>query len=175
MYNDAGFPHALFKLFRDEKGRHVKISAQPCLNLNPCTLASLLFCVAVLHTGLTYAAATPVAENSEVLVWKFDVVGTPAFYDEPKIGDPAFSAPKPLRISSPKHLPCKPGTAFGEFEAYITADGTVEDVRSHYVPIDGNACQRKYVLPTIRAWRFSPATFEGKPTPVHIWIGVSPE
>ena len=152
----------------------MKKSAQPYLNLNPSTLP-LLFCVSILHAGLTHAAATPADENSEVLVWKFHVVGTPAFYDEPKIGDPAFSAPKPLRIDSPKHLPCKQGTAFGEFEAYITADGTVEDVRSHYVPIDGNACQRKYVLPTIRAWRFSPATFEGMPTPAHIWIGVSPE
>jgi hypothetical protein len=157
------------------KGRFVKISARQRLNQNPCTLTSLLFCVAVLHAGLTHAAAVPAADNSEVLVWKFDVVGTPALYDEPKMGDPAFLAPKPLSVHFPKHLPCKKGTAFGEYEAYITADGTTEDVRSHYAPIAGNACQRKYVLPTIRAWRFSPATFEGKPTPVHVWIGISSE
>jgi hypothetical protein len=138
-------------------------------------LATAVFCAAALHAAETYASTSSSENGEEILVWQYHVVGTPAFDGAPKIGEPSFAAPAPLQVNFPNRALCKKGTAFGEFEAYITAEGIVEDVHSHHEPVTGNACQRKYVLPAIRAWRFSPATFEGKPTPVYMWIGVSPE
>ena len=63
--------------------------------------------------------------------------------------------------------------AFGEYEAFVSEEGKVTSVTSHRDPVDGNQCQRKHIFQAIRRWTFTPATFEGKPTPVYMWIGVN--
>jgi hypothetical protein len=107
------------------------------------------------------------------LEWEYHPVGTPYLPNEPKIGKPSFVQPAPISVVLPRHVPCAPKDAFGEYEAFVSEEGRVTSVTSHHEPIDGNQCQRKYIFPVIKRWRFKPATFEGKATPVYMWIGVN--
>ena len=107
------------------------------------------------------------------LEWAYHPVGTPYLPDEPKIGKPGFVQPAPISVVLPRHVPCTPKDAFGEYEAFVSEEGRVTSVTSHHEPIGGNQCQRTQIFPIIRRWRFTPATYEGKPTPVYMWIGVS--
>ncbi|WEN14034.1 hypothetical protein PY254_12395 [Rhodanobacter sp. AS-Z3] len=107
------------------------------------------------------------------LEWKYHVVGTPEFLGPPKTGLRSFVPPVPASLSTPDHVPCNGSEAMGEFEAFIDAKGVVREVQSHHAPVAGNRCQKRYILPIIRAWKFAPATFAGKPTSVYLWVGVS--
>jgi len=115
------------------------------------------------------AGAEPVTSIS----WKFHAVGTPEFPDEPRIGKPGYVEPVPIDVKLPSEVACPSRMAWGEFEAYVNGQGVVETVHSRYEPIEGNSCQRIYILPVIKSWRFAPAIFDGKPTPVFMWVGVS--
>jgi len=107
------------------------------------------------------------------LEWTYHPVGTPHLPGEPKIARPDFVPPVPISVIKPRHVPCTPSDAFGEYEAFVSAEGRVSSVTSHREPVDGNQCQRKYIFPAIRHWRFTPAMADGKPTPVYLWIGVN--
>ena len=138
--------------------------------MQPHPLRSAAAALVVLALTTTHAASQPVVS----ITWRFHAVGTPEFGGEPKIGKPGYVEPVPVDVKLPTEVPCSPDhLAVGEFEAYINSKGVVEKVHSHYEPISGNSCQRRYIFPVIKQWRFSPALFSGKPTPVFLWVGVS--
>lgn len=102
----------------------------------------------------------------------FHPVGSSAFDEPPKIGEPGFIPPVALTIVAPQDARCLARKPVGEYEALIEADGHVAGVHSHHVPVEGDACERPQLFPYIRQWRFTPATWEGRPIPVHLWIGI---
>lgn len=102
----------------------------------------------------------------------FHPVGSSAFDGPPKIGEPGFIPPVALTIVAPQDARCLARKPVGEYEALIEADGRVAGVHSHHVPVEGDACEKSQLFPYIRQWRFAPATWEGKPIPVYLWIGI---
>ena len=90
----------------------------------------------------------------------------------PKIGEPGFIPPVALAIHMPPEAACLARKGAGAYEALITAEGKVAGVHSHYEPVDGDRCERTRLFPYIRQWRFAPATYEGKPVSVYLWIGI---
>lgn len=132
--------------------------------------------IGVLGLLATVAAIPALAADAHrigQLGWKYHVVGTPEFAGPPKMEARSFVPPAPASISTPDHVPCKGTEAIGEFEAFVDAKGRVREVQSHNAPVAGNRCQKSYILPMIRAWKFVPATFEGKQVSVYLWVGVS--
>lgn len=121
--------------------------------------------------------ACPVAaiSSEKVLEWDFHVVGTPDFLGAPKINDPEFVPVAPLSVHMPTKIACQTGYVYGEFEAYINAQGEVESVHSHHHPVAGNVCQKNSLFPVIKEWKFTPARYNGKSTPVYLWIGIQQE
>lgn len=107
------------------------------------------------------------------LEWAYHPLGTPGLPGENRIGTPGFVSSPPFKVITPHHVPCALKDAFGEYEAFVTKGGTVTTVTSYREPFDGDACERKYIFPAIRRWRFTPATIEGTPTPVYMWVGVN--
>ena len=126
--------------------------------------------IALLTCG---ASPSHASANGADLEWAYHAVGTPYLPGEPKIGKPGFVPPMPIVVKLPQHVPCAPKDALGEYEAFVSEQGRVTSVSSHHDPAGGNRCQRKYIFPAIRRWRLQPATFEGRPTPVYMWIGVN--
>jgi hypothetical protein len=103
----------------------------------------------------------------------FHAVGTPEFMGPPKIGEPGFIPPIAKRIQVPQGASCLNRERTGEFEAYVNTEGIVETVISHNEPVEGTSCQKKYLFPALLQWKFRPATYQGKPTPVYLWIGLN--
>lgn len=106
------------------------------------------------------------------LTVRFHAVGTPEFLGPPKIGEAQFVPPVAEEIHMPQRAACISKEAVGSFEAFVDIDGKVTSIHSHYEPVDGTLCQREHLFPAIRKWRFKPATFQGRPTPVYMWIGL---
>ncbi|OQX18780.1 MAG: hypothetical protein BWK76_06485 [Desulfobulbaceae bacterium A2] len=117
-------------------------------------------------------AAWAWAADPAVLVLSFHPVGTPEFMGPPKIGQPGFVPPVAELIAMPTRAECFSVKGIGEYEALIAADGTVASIHSHHDPVDGDHCERTYLFPYIAQWRFKPATYAGKPTPVFMWFGL---
>ena len=112
---------------------------------------------------LAFAAA---ADDNADFSLTFIVVGTPEFMGPPKMTDPAFVAPFMETIRIPKEPTCLAQKHAGHYEALIAKDGSVASVQSLYEPVSGDQCERTLLFPYIRKWRFKPATYNGKPTPV---------
>jgi hypothetical protein len=122
---------------------------------------------------MSAAPLTVTAAESAGFSLQFHPVGTPEFMGPPKIGQPGFVPPVAEVIYEPKEAKCLVQKITGEYEALVTADGSVSSVHSHYEPISGDVCEKKYLFPYILKWRFKPATFEGKPTSVYMWFGLN--
>jgi hypothetical protein len=88
---------------------------------------------------------------------------------------PQYRAPIAKDAPMPEKLPCMTKEVAGTFEAILQTDGTVQFSGSLYEPLDGNACQKQYVIPVINKWRFAPAVYEEKAIPVVIRIFVEPK
>lgn len=102
----------------------------------------------------------------------FHPVGTPEFMGPPKIGQPGFVSPIAEVIVTPRKAACLANKT-GEYEILIEANGSVGSIVSHTKPIHGDKCERDCLFPYIMRWKFKPATFEGKATPVSEWVGVN--
>lgn len=131
----------------------------------PARTMALLLCTALLPAAL-------MAAQGPGFTLSFHPVGSSAFDGPPKIGEPGFIPPVALTIVAPQDARCLARKAVGEYEALIEADGHVAGVHSHHVPVEGDACERAQLFPYIRQWRFAPATWEGRPIPVYLWIGI---
>lgn len=94
------------------------------------------------------------------------VVATPEFIGPPRITDPGFVSPFMAMIRIPRQATCLAQKKAGSYEALIERDGAVASVHSLHEPIAGDKCERTFLFPYIRKWRFRPATYDGKPTPV---------
>lgn len=132
------------------------------------SILSVTVALLMSFTPLTLLAAEPSGFSLQ-----FHPVGTPEFMGPPKIGQPGFIPPIAEVIHEPKEGKCLAEKITGEYEALVKADGSVSSVRSHHEPIAGDACEKKYLFPFVMKWRFKPATFEGKPTSVYMWIGLN--
>ena len=113
-------------------------------------------------------AVAAAADDDTDFSLTFMVVGTPEFMGPPKITDPAFVAPFMETIRIPKEATCLTQKRAGSYEALIEKDGSVASVQSLYEPVSGDQCERTFLFPYIRKWRFKPATYNGKPTPVFL-------
>ena len=131
----------------------------------PSPLLCLLMCTALLPASAR-AAQPPGFELS------FHPVGSSAFDGPPRIGEPGFIPPVALTLAAPQDARCLARKPVGEYEALVEADGRVAGVHSHHEPVEGDACERSQLFPYIRQWRFAPATWQGKPIPVYLWIGL---
>lgn len=147
-----------------------RIPAPACAR-PPCALARRagLVGLLVLAPGIGHGAEH--AQRTD-LQWHFEAVGTPGLAGPSAIGRPGYVAPAPVRLAKPIHVACDAQDAIGEFEATVTPQGTVEDVRSLRDPSEGTACQRRAILPAIRQWRFLAATFQGRAVSVLLRIRV---
>lgn len=105
---------------------------------------------------------------------RFRAIGTPEFVGPTKIDQPGFIQPIAEEVWMPRDASCLAAGTSGEFEAYVNAQGVVETIKSKYEPIQGTACQKNVLFPMFRRWKFHPATWEGKPTPVYLAIGLDP-
>ena len=128
--------------------------------------------VLALLCGMLCGAPSALAGERKKLEWQYHVIGTPEFMGPPKILEKGFISPIPIKVQTPEKCSCRGGRISGEFEAYISATGRVEDVHSHHQPVAGTPCQQQCSLSIVKSWHFQPATFAGKPTPVYMWIGV---
>lgn len=121
------------------------------------------------------------AEAPPGIKFTWQPVSTPGFVGPPKIIHPGFVPPIMESILMPETAECLVRKGAGNYEALIAADGRVESIQSRRrEPIAGDECEKRYLFPYIIKWRFKPATFEGRPTSVHIAIqmstqGMSPE
>ena len=125
----------------------------------------LLGIFSTLALVLAFAAAP---DDDTDISLTFIVVGTPEFIGPPKITDPAFVAPFMETIFIPKEATCLAQKRAGSYEVLIEKDGSVASVQSLYEPVSGDQCEKTFLFPYIRRWRFKPATYNGKPTPVFL-------
>ena len=122
---------------------------------------------------MSFTPLTVMAAELAGFSLQFHPVGTPEFMGPPKMGQSGFTPPVAEIIHEPKEAKCLAEKRTGEYEALVKADGSVSSVLSHHDPITGDACEKQYLFPFIMQWRFKPATFEGKPTPVYMWFGLN--
>lgn len=148
---------------------HASPAARPAASrAAPGQASARLWCAAL----LLYAAQAAQAADRPGFALSFHPVGSSAFPGPPRIGEPGFIPPVALTIVAPQDASCLARKPAGEYEALIEADGRVAGVHSHHEPVEGDACERTQLFPYIRQWRFAPATWEGKPIPVYLWIGI---
>ncbi|HLO94825.1 MAG TPA: hypothetical protein VK195_10945 [Burkholderiaceae bacterium] len=148
---------------------------QPPAGLRPMRLSVLRLALKLAPNLTLCAALLPagaLAANPPGFELSFHPVGSPAFDGPPRIGEPGFVPPVALSVHAPQDARCLARKPAGEYEALIEADGTVAGVHSHHVPVEGDACEKTRLFPSIRKWRFAPATWQGKPIPVYLWIGI---
>jgi hypothetical protein len=142
-------------------------------------MRSLLVAVALLACGV-FAEAQPkpyrvfaaAADEDTDFSLTFIVVGTPEFIGPPKITNPAFVAPFMETIRIPREAACLAQKHAGSYEALIEKDGSVASVQSLYEPVSGDQCEKTVLFPYIKKWRFKPATYNGKATPVFLRISL---
>ncbi len=123
-------------------------------------------------TLLLLAPATR-ADEPRGYALSFHAVGSPDTGIGPnRVGEPGFVPPVALSVQLPPEAACLSRKGAGSYEALVRADGTVAGVHSHDEPVDGDRCERTRLFPYLRQWRFAPATLEGRPIAVYLWIGL---
>lgn len=121
---------------------------------------------------MIFAASSARAAEPSGIKLKFHPVGTPTFMGPPRIGKPCYVDPIAETIIEPKEAMCLAGK-YGEYEFLIEADGSVSSVTSHAEPVRGDQCEATHLFPYVLKWRLKPATFEGRPIPVYVWLGLN--
>jgi hypothetical protein len=114
---------------------------------------------------LVVASSTAVDHDTDVS-FTFMVVPTPEFIGPPRMTDAGFVSPFMEVIRIPKGATCLAQRNPGSYEALIESDGSVGSVHALHEPIAGDKCEKTALFPYIKKWRFRPATYNGKPTPV---------